>query len=194
MNGHARHKRAAKTSSSAPSCVDASLTNLLGCYKERLCLLCRALGPPPDPPHLSRRTSRRSTKLRPINPPTLPFLFGTVSQSARKKKKSLCVVFGSGQFSATICLLLIALSVSPISLLLSLSSSLFLDIPANTSKLQALFFSLLHSCVSFFPKILENLAKVAAALRPRWRLATPPALCLFILKRAGRCWLLISCT
>lgn len=191
MNGHARHKRAAKTSSSAPSCVDASLTNLFGCYKERLCLLCRALGPSLPPPLLSHLS--QVDKAPPHQPPRRHF-FSELSVSPCAKKKSLCVVFGSGQFSATICLLLIALSVSPISLLLSLSSSLFLDIPANTSKLEALFFSLLHSCISFFPKILENLAKVAAALRPRWRLATPPALCLFILKRAGRCWLLISCT
>lgn len=188
MNGHARHKRAAKTSSSAPSCVDASLTNLFGCYRERLCLLCRALGPPPKPPHLSRRTSRRSTKLLPINPhATISF---RSCQSVRaQKKNSLCVVFGSGQFSATICLLLIALSVSPISLFLSLSRH-----PCQHQQIGGSFFSILHSCVSFFPKILENLAKVAAALRPRWRLATPPALCLFILKRASRRWLLISCT
>lgn len=120
-----------------------------------------------------------------------PFLFGAVSQSPCDcKKKSLCVFFGSGQFSATICLLLIALSVSPISrsLFFSLGFSTSLPIPANLS----LFFFPYCICAShFFPKILENLSEVAGALRPRWHLATPPARCLFILKLTGRCWLLI---
>lgn len=151
MNGHARHKRAAKTSSSAPSCVDASLTNLFGCYKERLCVLCRALGPPPDPPPPLLSHLSQVDKAPPHQPPRRHF-FSELSVSPRAKKKSLCVVFGSGQFSATICLLLIALSVSPISLLLSLSSSLFLDIPANTSKLEALFFPFCIRASHFFQK------------------------------------------
>lgn len=77
-----------------------------------------------------------------------PFLFGAVSQSpCERKKKSLCVVFGSGQFSATICLLLIALSVYPIalSLFFSLSFSTSLPKPANLS----FFFLFAFVCLIF---------------------------------------------
>lgn len=93
-----------------------------------LCLLCWALcahKAPPDHPPPSRHQ------------PSFPF--GAVSHSA-----SLCVVFGSGQFSATICLLLIALSVFPNSL--SLSLSLFLSLFQSFSLPSSSLYLSRHPC------------------------------------------------
>lgn len=84
---------------------------------------------PPTSCRISCRSTMLLPKAHPCRPP--PFLFWNCqSICAWAQKKSLCVVFGSGQFSATICLLLITLA----SLSLSLSPSLLLDVSANESK------------------------------------------------------------